>query len=359
MRIALKELLRQPGRFAPVGGALTLLVVLLAVLGGFLDGLELVQTGAYRAHEGTVIVFGDDAERQLQRSRVSAEEAEAFADTPGVDDVGTLSQVATVAGPPDGTTDDLLDVALFGYDLGTDDLPAPPGGTTAVVDAQLAEQLDLAEGDTVEIGPTAVAVTVGPIVDDLTQGSPTVWLASDAWREVAADAAPNALPPEGVSQALVLDTDLAPAEVADLGPGDPVTPAEAIEALDVVQQQSSTFQGIISVTFAVTLLVVALFFALITLERVGLYAVLKAIGARSSDLILGLSAQAVAISAVALVLGIGASLAFAAALPPELPVRLVPARLAAIAAGTVVTALVGSLLTLRRILAVDPAEAIG
>ena len=43
-----------------------------------------------------------------------------------------------------------------------------------------------------------------------------------------------------------------------------------ILALPVVQQQSSTFEGIIGVTFVVTLMVVALFFTLITLERVGL-----------------------------------------------------------------------------------------
>ncbi len=57
MRIALKELLRQPGRFVPVGVALTLLVMLLVVLGGFLDGLELSQTGAYRAHDNRLLVF--------------------------------------------------------------------------------------------------------------------------------------------------------------------------------------------------------------------------------------------------------------------------------------------------------------
>ncbi len=134
---------------------------------------------------------------------------------------------------------------------------------------------------------------------------------------------------------------------------------EAIEALPVVQQQSSTFEGIIGVTFIVTLLVVALFFALITLERVALYAVLKALGAGTKDLMAGISAQAVCVSVVALLLGFGLSLIFTNLLPAELPVRVVPSRLVQIAVGVVLTSLVGSLFSLRRVLRIDPAEAIG
>lgn len=48
-----------------------------------------------------------------------------------------------------------------------------------------------------------------------------------------------------------------------------------------------------------------------------------------------------------------------ALLPAELPLRIVPFRLAIIAGGTVVTAVIGALFTLRRILRIDPAEAIG
>jgi putative ABC transport system permease protein len=106
-------------------------------------------------------------------------------------------------------------------------------------------------------------------------------------------------------------------------------------------------------------LVVALFFVLITLERVGLYAVLKALGARTSDLLVGISLQAVVISVVAVAVGIAASLGFVAVLPADLPVPLIPSRLGLIAVGTVATALIGSLFTLRRILSIDPAEAIG
>ena len=49
-------------------------------------------------------------------------------------------------------------------------------------------------------------------------------------------------------------------------------------------------------TFVVAGLVVALFFALLTLERVGLFGVLKAVGASSRTLAAGLALQAVLIA---------------------------------------------------------------
>lgn len=195
----------------------------------------------------------------------------------------------------------------FGYDQPTDQIPAPPGDRGAVVDATLADLIGIGPGAQLALGPGAEQITVSHIVDDLTQGAPTIWLATADWRSVIGASDPTALP----------------------------------------------------VTFAVTLLVVALFFALITLERVGLYAVLKAVGARTSDLLLGISLQAVVISVVAVAVGIAASLGFVAVLPADLPVRLIPSRLGLIAVGTVATALIGSLFTLRRILSIDPAEAIG
>ena len=58
-----------------------------------------------------------------------------------------------------------------------------------------------------------------------------------------------------------------------------LTIADAVEALPGVSQQRSTFNQIIGVTVIVAVVVVALFFALITVERIGLYGILKAVGA--------------------------------------------------------------------------------
>ena len=112
---------------------------------------------------------------------------------------------------------------------------------------------------------------------------------------------------DDVFQALVVRT-AADADVAEVaaaidaatgGATESLTITEAIDAIPGVEQQRSTFNQIIGVTVAIAVVVVALFFALLTVERLGLYGVLKAIGARSRTLFAGLVVQAVVVTAVA------------------------------------------------------------
>src|SRR5690606_1027250 len=127
-----------------------------------------------------------------------------------------------------------------------------------------------------------------------------------------------------------------------------------------VAQQRSVFNQIIGVTVLIAVLVVALFFALLTVERTGLYGVLKALGASSATIFAGVLLQALAVTAVALAVGVAAALALDAAIPAgAIPFVVTPARLATSAAALVVAAVVGCAFSLRRVLRVDPAAAIG
>jgi len=364
VRIALRELIRRPGRFLMVGGALVLLVVLLVVLGGFLDGLTLSQTGAYRAQGERLWVLSQDSELQLPRSRLSAEVVEQVTAVDGVSETGGIAAVSTTTSLPG--SDELADVVVYGYELASDVLPTPPAAGSAVVDRRLATLADVREGDTLAVGPDATPLRVAGFVEDTTQSVPTLWVEMGTWRELATVANPAGALPDGAVQALVVTPaaetdpeDLAARIDAATGATSTVDLDSLIDGQPSVAQQASTFQGIISVTFVVTLLVVALFFALLTLERTPLYAVLKALGGRSSDLVRGLTAQALGISAGALVVGVALALAAVALLPSDLPVRVTGGRLAIIALGTLATAVVGALFTLRRILRIDPADAIG
>jgi putative ABC transport system permease protein len=361
VRVIVRELLRRPGRFVPVGGAMTALVVLLVILGGFLDGLERQQTGAFRAQGDRLWVLEGSADLQPARSRVDAATAQRVAAVDGVAAVGALSTAQTTARGEGAET--AVDVVLVGYDLPTRAVPAPPVDG-AVADARLRGE-GVALGDVLAVGPTGVAIPIVAFAGDLTQGAPTLWLPTSVWRDVVAEAAPAATLPEGTAQTLVVqpaegaDVELLAARLAGVD-GVEVADLDALLAgQPVVAQQSATFAGIIGVTFLVVLLVVALFFALLVLERVRLYAVLKAIGGRSGDLVAGVLVQALVVSASAFALGLGLALALVAVLPADLPVEVLPQRVGAILVGLLVTACAGVLLVLRRILRIDPAEAIG
>jgi putative ABC transport system permease protein len=127
-----------------------------------------------------------------------------------------------------------------------------------------------------------------------------------------------------------------------------------------VAQQRTVFNQIIGVTVIIALVVVALFFALITVERTALYGVLKALGASSRTLFAGVLLQALMVTAVASLIGAGASLALDAAIPAgSIPFTTSAGLLLSSAAYLAVAAVIGCAFSLRRVLRVDPASAIG
>jgi putative ABC transport system permease protein len=176
---------------------------------------------------------------------------------------------------------------------------------------------------------------------------------------------PDAVLADGVFQSLAVrgsttDQDLATTiDALEIGV-DAFTIDEAVEAIPGVSEQRGTFNQILGVTVVIALVVIALFFALITVERTSLYGVLKAIGARSSTIFVGLVTQAVVLtlsaSAIAGLLVIGLD----AAIPPgSIPLFVSPSRLITSVVLLLVAAAIGSAFSLRRILRVDPASALG
>jgi putative ABC transport system permease protein len=105
-------------------------------------------------------------------------------------------------------------------------------------------------------------------------------------------------------------------------------------------------------------IVVALFFALVTLERSALYAVLKAIGASSRQLLAGVVMQAVVVAGAALALGGALAYLLSLVVPPGVPVQFEAGRALQVVAGVLIASVLGSAVSLRRVIKVDPADAI-
>lgn len=364
MKIAWRELTRKPSRFLTAGGALTLLTVLLLLLGGLLDGLYLSATAAIRAQSAQVVVYSADSRDSLLRSRIDPATSQQIAEVDGVQSVSGFG-VALLGARVPGQSD-LADVSVFGYEAANAQVPAPLPTGQAYADESL-KASGIALGQTVWVGPARTPVTVEGWVSDtayLFQGG--LWANEETWRTVLNENRPDAALPPGTWQVALVDThgNADPARVASaiesqVPEVSALTKEEAIAALPGVKEQASTFTSIIGTTFVVAGLVVALFFALLTLERIGLFGVLKAIGAGSRTLAAGLVLQAFAISAGAFVLGTVLTIGMAAVIPPEVPVQLLPRRALITAVGLIITALVGSAISFRRIIRIDPASAVG
>ena len=111
-------------------------------------------------------------------------------------------------------------------------------------------------------------------VSDVSLRAGELWAEPGTWREVMAANRPDVQLPDDVFQALVVqaDDDVDVQQLADdidgaTGTTESLTITDAIEEIPGVRAQRSTFNQIIGVTVAIAGVVVALFFALLTVER--------------------------------------------------------------------------------------------
>ena len=365
MLIALRELRRRPGRFAMATGALTLLTVLLLLLGGLLDGLYLGSTGAIRAQDADVFVYTREARSSFLRSRISPAIRGRVEAVAGAIDPGGIGLTLLGARVPGSSK--LADIAVLGYERPNSRVPSPPGPGEAWADERLrADGVEI--GRRIEIGPALTPLVVKGFVSDtsfLLQGA--LWVEPGTWRALQRENRPDAAVADGVFQVLTvrardgIDAKVLAARIdsATGGTTKSLTRSEAVLSLPGTRQQNSTFQGIIYVTFFVTALVIALFFALLTLERAALYGVLKAIGASSRHLAAGLLTQAVGVAFLGFAAGALLTAALAQAVPAEVPLLFTTGRSASVAMGIVVAAVLGAAVSFRRLIRIDPASAIG
>ncbi len=369
MRLALRELVRRKGNFVVATVILTVIALLLLFLGGLLDGIVASSTGAFRAQQGDLIVYSASARKALVRSRITPQVRAEVAATEGVKTVGGLGSVQLGARP--GTAPesrDLVATVLFGYQLAPRGLPAqPPAQGTVIADTSL-QSRGVSKGDILLLGPRRSKVkVVGFVSDTRYVGQDSLWGSLATWRRVGAANRPG-VGTGGTVQALVVQT-AAGADANSVagaidratgGATETLTRQAAIDALPGVSQQKATFSQIIGVTIVIAVIVIALFFALVTVERVALYGILKAIGASNATLVAGVVLQAVIVTLVAALIGVVAALIVNALVPAGgIPFEVIPSRLVSSVLGLLVAAVVGSAFSLRRVLRIDPASAIG
>ena len=364
MKLALKELRRRPSRFATATVILTLIAILLMFLGGLLDGLIAISTGAIRAQDADAIVYSDTAQASFVRSRIEPGLRAQVETVDGVTEVGGIGNVQLGARVPGNGPRDLASVALFGYELAPEGVPDAPAYGQAWADESIKAD-GVEEGMVIEVGPARTPIEIVGFVEDTNfNGQSSLWASPDTWRDTLSANRPDAQLGPDVFQALIVrgDGDDLPGAIdaATGGATDSYTVDGAVDAIPGITEQQATFNQIIGVTVAIALVVIGLFFALLTVERTSLYGVLKALGAKSSTIFAGLVAQAVVVTAIAATIAGALVVLLDVLLPPgSIPLLVTPTRILLSVGLLLVAAVLGCSFSLRRVLRIDPASAIG
>ena len=364
MKLAWTELRRRPGKFGVAVLTLTVLAALLLFIAGLLDGLFLGSTGAIRTQRADVFVYSESSRESFLRSTITPETRAAVAVIEGVSAVGGLGVTLLGAVVPGET--DLADVAVIGYELQPTGIPLPPKPGQAYADERL-KGFGVGVGDSLLVGPAKTPITViGFVKDSNFQLQGGLWVQADTWRRVQNQNRPDAPVADGDFQVMLVQakpgqdpTQLADRIDAATKATSSLTKAEAENSLPGTKEQRSTFNAILATTYLVVVVIVALFFALLTLERTPLYGMLKAIGASSRQLFAGVVLQAIIIATVAFAIGGGLVALLSAFAPPKLPLQVEPSRMITSYLILAVCSMIGSLLSLRRVSRIDPAQAIG
>lgn len=373
MFLARREISRARARFALLGGAIGLLVILLLFFQSVAGALTGALTGAIANQTAEVVVYSDRARQNPAASVLPGDTVEAVAAVEGVAAAaGVIQAFVTVTGP-DGAESDAV---LVGIEPGAPGTPARVDGRLPAAGEALASGSGFDEGfpvgATVTVMPGDVALAVvGRAEDASANASPTLYVPRDTFGEVVAPAsdrgraggaaAPShAIPVSWVG--VVPAEGVAPDELADritaeVDGVEALTRPDAVAALPGVGTITQSFGILDALLYIVVTIVTGVFFLVLTVQKRDALVLLRAVGARRRDVVVPVLLQVVAVVGIGAVVGAAATAGLLGAARETFGAGLDPSTAATSTAVILVLGLVAAVAAVRRVLAIEPAEA--
>jgi putative ABC transport system permease protein len=362
--LASKEILNAKSRYALLTGLVALIAFLVFVMTGLASGLGNASVSGLRTltDEATLVAYAPSVQRSLGRSDIDAGLAPAAARSPEVAaaPVGqSMVNLRTGAGAT-------VTVALVGVPEDPRFVPADrvPGPDEVLLDHGLAGEHEV--GEQLVVQPGGRTLTVAGFADlGSLQHTPVAYTPLPTWQRVrhapfaAADApAPNRASALLITTAGGVDPSTARAELTRHADLDVVTSDEAVAASPGYQEETGTISLIRGLLLAIAALLVGTVFWILTLQKEGSLAVLRAAGARPALLLGTYLLQVTATTAVGIGAGVAAARLAAIAMPTT-AYLLTTTDVVVAAVALTVLALGASAASIRRLVGVDPILSLG
>ena len=371
--LAMRELAFARGRFALMGAVVALISVLMVLLSGLSEGLVNDGVSGLKRLPVTSMAFQSDVQKSsaYSRSTISRDAVESWRSHPGVAEAAPFGNTLVNGRTNSGIE---VDLALFGIELGSFLDPGAARGSALSGDGQIvisptAEDEGVRIGDTVTLEPSGLTLhVVGALQSQSTFGHVDVaYLSLRSWQQAKAGInAHDTAPPRTYREitAVAVAADLG--TTLDLTAGDQaagttsLTMEDSFAASPGYSAEMMTLTLIKAFLYAISALVVGAFFTVVTIQRRGEIAVLRALGASSAYLVRDSLIQSFILLVVSTGIGIGVGCAFGAALATTpMPFALAATPITVAAALLITLGMLGSASAVLRLTRIDPLVALG
>lgn len=180
--------------------------------------------------------------------------------------------------------------------------------------------------------------------------APIIYTSMNTWRKIKV-AMPNIVASSIISQNADYKFNHKNAKTYDI--------KKVINKLPGYTAQNGTFELMIGFLFVISLIIIAVFLYILTMQKMHNFAVMRAQGIPTKTLVGYVISQSIILVIVGVVLGLIMMMITNAAMPKTVPMSFTPLIASAGTLGMLLMGIIGSLIPVRSIVKVDPAKAIG
>ncbi|MNO36060.1 FtsX-like permease family protein [compost metagenome] len=365
MFMAIRELRHAKTRYMLISLIMVLIAWLVLFVTGLARGLASDNASSIQNLDADYLVLQQNSDQRLTRSTL---------DHQTLDEVKQLTvdaeatplgvQMSTITSDNDDTKFDVTFFAVNTQDMLTPQVVeghmiSESSSMEAVVDRSLKEQ-GLKLGDSIHDQASAQTFTiVGFTKGQSFSHTPVVHINFADWKRVQPSRLTTNDNPSFNAIAVKGTKDAADGIKAQVSGVDVISKSQSLQGIPGYKEEQGSLLMMVAFLFIIAAFVLAVFFYVMTIQKMSQFGVLKAIGAKMSYLARGLISQVLLLSIISLAIGIGLTYGVSLLLPESMPFELNAGVITICTILFLFVSLLGSLLSLYRVAKVDAIEAIG
>ena len=372
MFLARKELWFSKKRFFLIGFIIVLITWLVFVLSGLGNGLSDLGTAVIRYSDLDVAIFEKDSELTLGKSTLPESVVAEALEVEGVEEAASI---ATAAGAiyrgvnVDEETGKKTAVLFVGIESGSFMEPKTISGENlneAEPNRVLVDESLMREGfklnDKITLNGVGTEYTIGGFVSNKTLNHmPAIFVTMDTLRGFKYMVPGSDMGIEKPISAVFLkgnniDTEELTAAIDGIETG---SIKETLNGIPGYSAESGTINLMLWLLIFISAFVIAVFFYVLTTQKVNQFGVMKAIGASNGFIMNSVVSEVFLLSGISILIGVGLTYLMTLVLPEDMPFTLLPNMVMLYGVILLATSLIGSLFSIRSIIKIDPITALG